>query len=245
LKPEFLGMSFIRTVGALALGLTLLAGCTNIKSLFGVPEKKVAVSPKPDPSQFSGWMKNYSNLSEHRTPSGGTSLRWVNPALNRGKYKALIIDDIWYHPKPQTGEHVKTAVLRDIPAYLTEQLRQQLGKELTIVKQPGPGVLRLRVAVTGVKTLNRKEQKDSTNPVMLVFPDGSMSSTAKGGVQTVVFMEAQLVDSQTNNVMAKSVRRGISKSLSGKHAQLTLADVKPTLDNWVEDASVFFQKNVN
>jgi hypothetical protein len=24
-----------------------------------------------------------------------------------------------------------------------------------------------------------------------------------------------------------------------------LADVKPTLDNWVEDASVFFQKNVN
>ncbi|HNE26800.1 MAG TPA: DUF3313 family protein, partial [Pseudomonadales bacterium] len=63
------------------------------------PSKK-DMEKKAFNSQFSGWLVDYTEMKEHKTASGGTSLRWVSPELKKGKYTAIIIDPIGLYPRP-------------------------------------------------------------------------------------------------------------------------------------------------
>jgi len=210
-------------IAILLISTVLMAGC---------------MTTKPEESKYSGWMGDYNDLTETKTASGGTSMRWVSPALKKGQYTAVLIDSIGYYPAPPASSQVPQKVLYEIPDYLEQQLRKELGSEVKVVKKPGPGVLHLRAAITGVDTPTESFKAYEVIPVALIFAGASTAAGTRDH-NTIVYMEVQLTDSLTDTLLAKAVRKGIGENLEDKKAQLTLADTKPVLDNWAKDAAAF------
>lgn len=206
------------------------------------PSKK-DMEKKAFNSQFSGWLVDYTEMKEHKTASGGTSLRWVSPELKKGKYTAIIIDPIGLYPRPPLLAKVSKGRMLEALTYIRTRAINQLGSTLKIVDKPGPGVLRLDAAITSVKTSAGSDQRhDAKNiPVAMIFAD--MSPTAAQSEQNVVvFLEARLRDSQTNKTLVKVVRAGTG-SPAGKD-KVTIEQMKPLLNSWVQDADTFVRESV-
>ena len=206
------------------------------------PSKK-DLEKKAFNSQFSGWLVDYSDMKENKTASGGTSLLWVSPDLKKGKYTAIMIDPIGLYPRPPLLAKVSKGRMLEALTYIKTRATNQIGSTLKIVDKPGPGVLRLDAAITGVKTTAEKDKRnDAKNtPVSMIFVD--MSPTAAQPEQSmVVFLEARLRDSQTNKILVKSVRAGTG-SAAGKDKVL-VDHMKPVLNSWVQDADTFIREHV-
>lgn len=216
-------MKIAQYAGTMLLGAALLTGC---------------MSSKPDQSNYSGWMTDYSNLTEFKTATGGTAMRWVSPSLQKGQYHAVMIDPIAYYPAPPADSQVPLKTINALPTYLMQQLRNNLGNEIKIVQKPGPGVLRLRSAITGVDTPTEGLKAYEVIPVALIFA-GVSTATGHRDHNTLVYMEVQLIDSQSGDLLAKGVRKGIGENLANDKAEMTLEDAKPVLNNWAKDAAVF------
>jgi hypothetical protein len=206
------------------------------------PSKK-ELEKKAYNSQFSGWLVDYTNMKEHKTATGGTSLLWVSPELKKGKYTAIIIDPIGLYPRPPLLAKVSKGRMLEALTYIHTRAVNQLGSTLKIVDKPGPSVLRLDAAITGVKTTAEKDKlHDAKNiPVAMIFSDMS-PATAQPEQSLVVFLEARLRDSQTNKTLVKAVRAGTG-SPAGKD-KVTVEQMKPVLNSWVQDADAFVRESV-
>ena len=215
-------MKITNMLGAFTLGAALLTGCT--------------MTDTPDAKNYSGWMSDYSDLTEVKTPTGGSAMRWISPTFNKGQYNAVIIENTGYYPQPQAGSQVSVGVLKEIPAYLKQQLVAQLGTELKVIQKPGPRVMRIRTAITGVDTPIENLKVYEYIPVALIF-SGVTTAMGERDHETVVFLEGQVTDSQSGEMLAKTVRKGIGEKLKNEKAQVMLADVKPVLNDWAKDAA--------
>ncbi|MBK8674913.1 MAG: DUF3313 domain-containing protein [Cellvibrionales bacterium] len=206
------------------------------------PSKK-DMEKKAFNSQFSGWLVDYTDMKENKTASGGTSLLWVSPDLKKGKYTAIMIDPIGLYPRPPLLAKVSKGRMLEALTYIKTRATNQIGSTLKIVDKPGPGVLRLDAAITGVKTSAEKNSRnDAKNiPVAMIFAD--MSPAASQPEQSlVVYLEARLRDSQTNKILVKSIRAGTG-SAAGKDKVL-VDHMKPVLNSWVQDADTFIREHV-
>ena len=193
--------------------------------------------------QFSGYLVKYSDMKETHTATGGTSLRWVSPDLKKGQYHSIIIDPIGLYPRPPLLARVSKGRMLEALTYIRTRAINQLGSTLKIVDKPGPGVLRLDAAITGVKTMSDtdKLQNAKNTPVSMIFVDASPVAAQHEQGMTV-FLEARLRDSQSKKILVKNVRAGTGNA-AGKDKVL-VDHMKPVLDSWVQDADIFIRKSV-
>jgi hypothetical protein len=231
-----------------------LNGCATIDKWMGKDADKkesASVVAEPEPvrkgdiqnTQFSGYLVNYKDMKETHTATGGTSLRWVSPDLEKGKYTAIIIDPVGFYPKPPLLAKVSKGKMLSAVQYLAEQAKKEIGRELKIVDKPGPGVLRWDAAITGVKGSSTSVPSTKNLPASMIFTDASpIAVPSEHGF--VVYLESRLVDSQTKKVMAKSVRAGVGSKVADPKTRVTVEEIKPVLNGWVQDASAFIREYV-
>lgn len=230
-----------------------LSGCTYFEKWFGDEDKAaVASAEKPvrkkspakiDPRQFSGYLGDYSKMQEFPTPSGGTRLAWLSPELKKGQYHSIIIDSVGFYPRPPLYSKVSKGRMLEVVQYLHKQARQQIGRDLKIVSQPGPGVLRWDAAITGVPATDAGNSESRNLPVAGIFADASPTAIpAEHGL--VVFLESRLVDTQTQKTVAKSVRAGLGSVMADPKARITMKEMQPVLDGWVSDAGIFVREHI-
>jgi len=190
-------------------------------------------------AETSGYLGDYAALKEAKDAAGGTVMRYVNPKLKPGMYKAVMIDPTQYYPAPAPSEQVSSRTLTDISNYLDKGLRDKLGAKLTIVSEPGPGVLRIRPAITAVAPKNAALKPYQMVPVAFV-----VSSVAGRGKEASIQVEVDVVDSVTGERMGASVRKGVGAKLASDQAALTLTDVQPLLNQWIDTGSSFVAEQV-
>lgn len=239
----------IRSLLACSLLLTLPA-CATVDKWFGSDAAKPAATQpvskartkKIDPTLFSGYLVKYNDMQEYTTPSGGTRLGWVSPELKKGQYTAIMIDPVGFYPKLPLYSKVSKGRMLEAAQYLVKQAKQEIGRDLKVVDQPGPGVLRWDAAITGVKPAPHQASTDTRNlPVAGIFIDAAPTAADPG---TVVYLESRLVDSQTQKVMAKSVRAGVGSAITDPSQRITMKEMQPVLDGWVRDARGFVQEHI-
>jgi hypothetical protein len=182
-------------------------------------------------------------MKETSTPTGGTSLLWVSSELKKKKYTAIMIDPVGLYPRPPLLAKVSKGRMLEALTYMREQTKKAVGKEIKIVDQPGPNVLRLDAAITGVKIApNNDKRHDTKNtPVAMIFVDASPLA-AKQNQDTVVYLEARLRDSRSNKILAKAVRAAVGSSVG--NTKVTVDQMKPVMDSWAHDAAIFIRDNV-
>jgi RecJ-like exonuclease len=182
----------------------------------------------------SGFLGDYSGLTEAKDASGDTLLRYVNPKIKHGTYQKVMIDHTQFYPAPKPSEQVSESTLTEISNYVDQGLHAKLGSKLTIVTEPGPGVIRIRPAITSVAA-----QTPGLKPYQ-VIPIAFIVTSAKGrGKEAAIQIEVEMVDSLTGERVGASVRKGSGAKLASDKAPLRLSDVKPLLDKWIDSGAAF------
>jgi hypothetical protein len=187
--------------------------------------------------EYSGYLGNgYSQLKEAKDPKGDLVLRYISPDLNPGKYSALMLDPLVYHPVPKPTEQVSAETLREIGQYLNRTLRSKFAEKVRVVDQPGPGVARLSIAFTAVRGQDESLSAYQYIPVAFVITMGARAVEGQAQ-QAKLLCESLVVDSVSGERLAMQVRSGTGESLknvAGKGRVLTLEAVKPLIDLWID-----------
>jgi len=203
----------------LCSALIVLAGCAN---------------SRVDPSEYSGFLKDYSRLQEAASISGAPVMRWVDPKIKAGQFTQVYVEPSQFYPKPQPTEVITPQTLQQITHYYDAALKRELGAVVPLAAGPGPKVLVVRPAITAVATHSEGLKPYEVIPIALV---AAAVNTAAGGRDQAVNIatEAAFLDGGNNAVVAQVVRKGAGKELENKSTKLTVQDVKPVLDGWASD----------
>ena len=214
--------NLIRSIGVVVCAGLLIAGCATDKA--------------GDKPKFSGYLGDYSNLEPIKGEGGDEIRRWVNPKLKKGQYTKLQVDPIVFYPAPQASKQVTLDTLYKSRRYADEALRRELAKSYLIVHQAGPGVARVRIALTGITTEPEKLKSYEYVP-MAAIAAGIATATGARDRQAFVLVEAEVQDSVTNEVLGRAVRKAPAKKLlPNDKEELTFAMIKPLLDEKADNA---------
>jgi hypothetical protein len=187
-----------------------------------------------EPDQYSGFLKDYSQLKEAKSPSGATVMRWVNPKLDINKFSSVYIEPAQLYPKPQPTVKIPQATLNGVTGYYDQALKRELGKSLPLAAGPGPGVIVVRAAITAVSSKTEGLKPYEVIPIALV---AAAVSTASGtrDQETDLATEAVFLDGSNNQVLAQVVRKGTGKPLENDTQVMKADDVKGVIVGWASD----------
>jgi hypothetical protein len=205
------------TIGIAILGAVLVAGCAS--------------EPPAAEKKDSGFLRDYTRLQD-ATAVGGAHIRaWASPKFTPANYNAIILEPLVFYPEPQPSAQVSADTLQQILKYTNNALRQSLTKRFQVVDKAGPGVVRIRTAFSSVGA--EKEGLKAYQYIPLAFVATMASRAATGEPQQAfVFVEAEVTDSATGELLALRTRVGTGSGLSkvGGKEVVTLDDLKPLID---------------
>ncbi|MET0950947.1 MAG: DUF3313 domain-containing protein [Pseudomonas sp.] len=186
------------------------------------------------PDEYSGFLKDYSQLKQEKSPSGADVMRWVDPQLNLAKFTNVYVEPSQFYPKPQATDKIPQSTLQGITRYYDQALKRELGKSLPIAASPGPGTIIVRPAITAVTSKTEGLKPYEVIPIALV---AAAVSTASGirDQETTIATEAAFLDADTNKVIAQVVRKGSGNPLESSAQVMKPDDVKAVLDGWASD----------
>ncbi|MEW6441183.1 MAG: DUF3313 domain-containing protein [bacterium] len=189
--------------------------------------------PRQAPVQ-SGFLGDYSQLQEGKGDQA--ALVYIDPAADFSKYDAVIIDSVSFWTQESGGSKAVSAEEQQaLTDYTYEALNRELGKVLKIATTPGPGVMRLRVALTEVKGA-RVASKTVTTVVPQLRVITTIGGMAADTAVTVgnACMEMDVTDSVTNQRLAAAVdERWGTKTLRGISFN-KWKDAERAIDYWAE-----------
>lgn len=144
----------------------------------------LAVGCESQKTAQSGFLRDYGRLKPNPAMDG--ALQYQNPRIRLDQYKKFMIDPIVVHFAPNAeGTAMDPAKLTELTSFFREEAVKALSEQYQVVEQPGPGVLRIRAAITDIQ---------KTQPLMNIHPATKLSGVGLGGAS----MEAEALDAQTN-----------------------------------------------
>jgi hypothetical protein len=165
-------------------------------------------------ARHTGFLSDYTNLKV----IDDNKMNFVSSEL--ASYSSFIIDPVEFSiPPEKLKEEDRDEVARHFQARLAEVLEK---RELTRTDQPGPGVARLRIALTGVANSTWWKK---------VHPVSRIAGAGTGGAA----MEGEIVDSVTGAQIGAVVQSSPGNQFDFTSFS-TVADVKSAIDKWAEQA---------
>jgi Protein of unknown function (DUF3313) len=195
-----------------ALSLAVGAGCSRQQTQTAstassqpasaeTAEAPIELKKMPAGKEFSGFLKDYSNLKPNPNLDG-TALTFVSndAQKNLHRYIAVIVDPVQVYLASDVDESKLPDKARGVGArYFHKALEGAVSSAFPIVSQPGPLVLRLRSAIVGVDVGGEVPAADKA-----AAADNALDRTVNIGK---VAVEMELVDSQTGEQIASMVDR--------------------------------------
>ena len=180
----------------------------------------------------SGFLEDYSILQKGAGDNEAL-LRYVNPTADWKHYTKVMIDPVqlWM------GEG---SSLRDIPreerirltSLLLGKIQNALLADYRVVREAGPHVMRISVALTEAEASNTVlDTISSVLPTGYVISGTKSLATGTGTFVGSASVEAKITDAELGTLLAAAVdRRGGAKSLSGVTSEWN--DVEESFQYW-------------
>jgi|AntAceMinimDraft_1070359.scaffolds.fasta_scaffold04806_3 hypothetical protein len=159
--------------------------------------------------QQSGFLgSDYSRLTPVQGTEDGVKIyRYKSPSFNLSDYKGVMIDPVVIY-QTATAETAKNGVTeetiyqirRDIDATLARGASQRFN----VVKEPGPGVARISVAITGAEALGEGFKPRNLMPISAVMKVASDAAGVNSKTAMIV-VEAKLQDSVSGRLLGEAV----------------------------------------
>ena len=196
-------MRFLGGLVVLAIGAAFLSGCASTQ--------------QTRTAEKSGFLRDYSMLREGG--EGEAQLVYINKNANWASYKKVMVDPvtIWLGEESQLKE-IEPADRQRLANDLWAKIRDALKQDYEIVNSPGPGVMRIQVAIT---------EAEASNPVMdtisSIHPGTKLLAggvgMARGGQPSFVgeaSVEMRITDAKSGALLAAAIdQRAGTKSIGG------------------------------
>ena len=183
-------------------------------------------TPAPD---NSGFLDDYSRLGPG--PEGGFALVYRNPKADWATYDKVLLEPVtlWRSGRKALDPIPEGDLLRLI-ADLQTVVRRRLDTTFRMTDEPGPGTLRIRLAITEAR---------ETDPILDVLRGHGHDDVTKGmgplHEETRRFLEhaeieGEIRDGATNELLAA----GVDKRRAGAPPIATWADLDRGLEQWAK-----------
>ena len=211
--------------------LSVVPGCsTTVESKPAAAEAMESGGPPPSAvSRFLG--PDASKLAAG--PNGGAALVWVNPNARWANYNKVLLEPVEFWAAEDSK--VSTADQQVLTEYFYNTLKTNLQKNFTVVDQPGPGVVKLQVALMDATTA-----VPGLRTVSVVVPQirviNLAQSLATNSYAFVGSAEAEMkaTDSVTGELLAEAVdKRAGGMGIKGA-ASFQWGDAQNAMDYWAE-----------
>lgn len=144
-------------------------------------------------------------------------LRYINPDTDWRSYKKVILDSVTVWKNEETKD-VSPEDLQMLTDFAYSHFHEALTQDYAIVGQPGPGVMRVALAITEAEA-----SSPTADVVTSIIPQTRILTGIKGyavggkpGFVGSASLEAKITDAQTGKLLVAAVdRRGGTKDLSG------------------------------
>ena len=176
---------------ALAITIASLAACSSGPKLMTekIPE--------------SGFLPNYKVMQPvDNTPKDIRAWRYLKPGLFISSYTAVMIEPVYLNQREYTKE-ITPEVITQTKKILEEAIRQAVLRrgDIKIVNQPGPGVLRVAVAITGAEISADGLRPWNFTPIGLAGNENTYAAGVNSRTPALV-MENRITDSQSREFIA-------------------------------------------
>jgi len=201
---------------SLGLGLVLLGACS--------------ATQKAQVTQTSSFL---GSDSAKLSPGGKgrAGLRYINPAAQWTQYQKIMISPVTFWGGDTTK--ISAPDQQTLVDFFSQQLHGELGKKFQIVDQPGPGVMKLAVALTDAEA-----SVPGLRTISLVVPQAHMVSSLKYlATGTFPFVgaaqaEAKITDSVTGGTLAAAVDKELGGGSTAAGFQWMWGDAENAITDW-------------
>ncbi len=204
-------------MSAVLLALSLAAGS-------GWAQDKAAAKP-----QFSGFLGDYSKLQPAKDREG--TLLFINKSQDYKSYTKVMFDSVEVYLTPNPNyKGLQPDTLKRMTDNVLTSFKRALEPEYQVVTAPGPDVLRVRTAITGVELVKPPMNPTDVIPVKFLF------KAATGGFSAMVpemSAEMEVLDAQGNRLAAAAVTRKGDQSLK-QGEQVTWKELDAISSYWAK-----------
>lgn len=216
---------------ALPMSLLLFASCSETVAPSPSVVETASETAALAAPRGVGFLSDYSKLKPGR--EGQPQWIYVNPQGQWSNYTDLMIDPVTFIAS--AGSDVSADNQKTLADYFYNQLKEQLSKTATIVNEPGPGVLRLRVALT-----NAEGATPGLRSISVVVPQARLLNMAKSAATgSYAFVgSASCEGSVTDSVTGEQLAAWIDTRKGGialkSAAQWKWGDAESVMKYWAE-----------
>jgi hypothetical protein len=220
----------MRALAFVAATVLLLGGCAQ------QPTPSVAVSsPTLLPGstvQASGFLGDYRQFV--RVPGQIDSWQWVKPGVNWRQYTRVLIApvEVWINPDADYRGFQPELYKQMVDTFRTITAQAFRAGGYEVVDKPGPGVLKLHYALTGVTPERPGFTPLDVLPIKIAI-DVARRATDTDKTVVVISGEVEALDGMTNErLFAQVATRRDPHLFLGK--QLTWDDVRDGANTWAK-----------
>jgi hypothetical protein len=174
-------------------------------------------------TQRTGFLSDYSKLK----PYSDVSYRNIPSQATIRRYSKFIIDPVVVHfhigskaIEERTKGKIAEQDITDLKNYMHDAIVKAISDRYGIAYRPGPGVARVRIAVTDLK---------KANVLMNIHPGSKLLGSGLGGAS----LEAEWLDSQTGEQIAALLESQLGDRLS-LDGLSEWGDAKAIMDDWAQ-----------
>jgi hypothetical protein len=183
------------------------------------------------PAQYSGFLEDYSKLVPAKDREG--ILIYINKTADYSGYTKIMFEpvQVFLTPNPDY-KGVQPDVLKRMTDGFLDSFRRNLTPAYEIVHEPGPDVLRVKTAITGVQMVNPAMGVADVVPLKALF---NLGRKATGTAPQVIEMTAEMEVFDANGqslVQAVATRKGEKTLKQGD--QITWEEMQAITDYWAK-----------
>ena len=223
--------SIVLSMGAAALALLLGSiGCSTTEQQQPNIIAKAQGTQNPVPA-FSGFLGDYSRLQ----PGGEEQplYRYVAPGVDWSQYKAVMIDPVTFWGGQDSS--VSPEEQQQLTTYFYNKLRESMVKYFSVVDQPGPGVMRLQVAITDATSATPVLRTTSVViPQMRVVSRLKQFATGSFSFVGSARAEMKLTDSVTGMILSEALDQQMGGNAIKTAATWQWGDAERAIDGWCD-----------
>ena len=183
--------------------------------------------------QTSGFLGDYSML--RKGGEGEALLVYRNPTADFSKYKMVHVDPvrIW-QVKDSGNSDVSKEDLQRLADDFRAKVVWHLNQDYLVAPHPGPGVMRIQMALTEAEPSNvGMDVVETVLPPMQIFSGAQSMATGTRAFVGSASVEGKLTDGQTGELLFAAVDRRVGgKTLDG--SMDSWDDVEQSFDYWAD-----------
>ena len=192
-----------------------------------------------DEMQRSGFLSTYDGLEKAKEYM--VEWAYINEKVDFKSYDKIILDYVVFFVKEDAEyKGLQIDEMQQLAEAFHKAIIKALSDKYQFVSEPGPGVVRIRLALTNVQPI-----KPTLNFLTSIVPVGVALNVVKVGATGTSIgvgktsMEAEIFDTQSMMRLAAAIDEDVGSKYSGYKGDSKWAHAEGTFETWAKDLRKF------